>query len=350
MRKHHYRYVTGLTHGRSPNPDDTVRLTAVGMFHAGQMDTNGLMQAFLAALTAVTKAQRSVEPKPTAAVPVVLLGDRLTKEAAVATGINIAPRQLYELLDHELATWTGLMQNGEDWQWDVTQLYLNPYRNVTTAPQYLAALETAVSEPPVPTEAAILSPLALPDALDHLDLAWRLVTGPEAGDHWPSWPPRDHDTTGFDPGGIESRCSGLADLLNGFTTAVKEDKSAGTRAAKSLQGLRASSGFASAIRRGGPRTPWTCCTTSRERGPASSTVAQAWTPREHVMRCDSIFLTTTGQRLGARPGRGSASFHHDPGGDLHAFDGWLTHPPGRAVTETVSAPPECRSGGTALKR
>lgn len=202
MRKHHYRYVTGLTHGRSPNPDDTVRLTAVGMFHAGQMDTNGLMQAFLAALTAVTKAQRSVEPKPTAAVPVVLLGDRLTKEAAVATGINIAPRQLYELLDQELATWTGLMQNGEDWQWDVTQLYLNPYRNVTTAPQYLAALETAVSEPPVPTEAAILSPLALPDALDHLDLAWRLVTGPEAGDHWPSWPPRDHDTTGFDPGGI----------------------------------------------------------------------------------------------------------------------------------------------------
>jgi len=41
---------------------------------------------------------------------------------------------------------------------------------------------------------------------------------------------------------FESRCSGLADLLNGFTTAVKEDKSAGTRAAKSLQGLRSELG------------------------------------------------------------------------------------------------------------
>jgi len=41
---------------------------------------------------------------------------------------------------------------------------------------------------------------------------------------------------------FESRCSALADLLNGFTTAVKEDKSAGTRAAKSLQGLRSELG------------------------------------------------------------------------------------------------------------
>jgi len=240
--KHHYRYVTGLTHGRSPNPDDTVRLTAAGMFHAGQMDTNGLMQAFLAALTAATKAQRSAEPTPTAAVPVVLLGDRLTKEAAVATGINIAPRQLYELLNHEPATWTGLMQNGEDWQWDVTQLYLHPYRNVTTAPQYLAALETVVGEPPVPTEAAILSPLALPDALDHLDLAWRLVTGQKLVTIGRAGPLATMTQPASTREEFESRCSGLADLLNGFTTAVKEDKSAGTRAAKSLQGLRSELG------------------------------------------------------------------------------------------------------------
>jgi hypothetical protein len=242
--KHHYRYryVAGLTHGRSPNPDDTVRLTAAGMFHAGQMDTNGLMQAFLAALTAATKAQRSAEPTPTAAVTVMLLGDRLTKEAAVATGINIAPMQLYELLQHEPATWTGLMQNGEDWQWDVTQLYLHPYRNITTAPQYLAALETMVGERPVVAETTVHGPFALPDALDHLDLAWRLVTGQKLVTIGRAGPLAAMTQPASTREEFESRCSGLVDLLNGFTTAVKEDKSAGTQAVKSLQGLRSELG------------------------------------------------------------------------------------------------------------
>ncbi len=37
---------------------------------------------------------------------------------------------------------------------------------------------------------------------------------------------------------FESRCSALADLLNGFTTAVKEDCSAGVLANPSLKGLK----------------------------------------------------------------------------------------------------------------
>lgn len=240
--KHHYRYVTGLPNGRPPNPDETIRLTAAGMFHAGRTDTNELLRAFLAALTTATKAQRSAEPMPTAAVPVVLLSDRLTTETGIATGRNIAPEQLYELLQHEPATWTGLMQNGEVWQWDVTQLYLHPYRDVTTARDYLAALETMVSERPVLAETTVLGPLALPAALDHLDLAWRQVTGQKLVTIGRAGPLATMTQPASTREEFESRCSGLVDLLNSFTTAVKADKSAGTQAVKSLQGLRSELG------------------------------------------------------------------------------------------------------------
>jgi len=106
--KHHYRYVAGLASGRPPGPDETIRLTAAGIFHAGHPDTNGLLKAFVAALNAATRAQRSAEPMPTMAVTVVLLGAHLVTQTVMETGVNVQPEQFYELLDREPATWTGL--------------------------------------------------------------------------------------------------------------------------------------------------------------------------------------------------------------------------------------------------
>ncbi len=296
--KHHYRYVAAIVHGRLPNPNDTVRLTVAGMFHAGQVDGNGLLQVFLAALTAASKAQRSAEPTPTAAVPIVLLGDSLTTEVTMATGINVAPEHLHQLLGHEPATWTGLAPNSESWQWDVTQLHLHPYRDVTTAPQYLAALETIVGEPPVLAETTTLSPLALPDALDHLDLAWRLVTkrklvtisraGPLAAMTLPASTQEE----------FESRCSALADLLNSFSTAVKEDRTASTPAIKSLQGL--SNELEARLGDEAER--------AQEAVNVLRHIVRVRAGQQHRradidaekarMRCDSISLTTIGQQHG----------------------------------------------------
>lgn len=236
--KHHYRYVTGLPNGRPPNPDENIHLTAAGMFHARQPDTNGLLAAFLAALTAAVKAQRSAEPMPTAAVSVVWLSAPLITETVLKTGMNIAAEQLYELLQAEPATWKGFTPNGESWQWDVTQLGLHRYRNATTAADYLAALETVIGEPAVPAEPLRLSPLALPDALDHLDLAWQLVTNNKLVSIGRAGPLAAMTQPASTREEFESRCSGLADLLNNFTTAVKQDKSVGTPAVRSLQGFR----------------------------------------------------------------------------------------------------------------
>lgn len=235
--KHHYRYFAGLASGRPPGPNETIRLTAAGIFHTGHPDTNGLLKAFVAALNAATRAQRSAEPMPTMAVTVVLLGARLVTQTVMETGVNVQPEQLYELLQQEPATWTGLTRNGEDWQWDVTQLGLHPYRDVMTAHDYLAALESLIGESPVPAEAVDLSPLALPDAFDYLDLAWRLVTKEKLVTLTRAGPLAAMTQPASSREEFESRCSGLGDLLNGFTTAIKQDRSTGTSATPSLKGL-----------------------------------------------------------------------------------------------------------------
>lgn len=205
------------------------------MFHAGHPVTNSLLAAFTAALGVAVSHQRTAEPMPTVAVPVVLLGDQLTQQVVMTSGCSVTPDQVHELLRHEPATWNGL-SNGDGWQWDVSQLNLHPYRSVVTGRDYLAALEYTVGEPPVPTSPTALDPMALPNALDHLGLAWRLVTGKRLVVLGQASPLAALTLPASNRAEFESRCSGLADVLNNFTTAVQRTKARKHRRSKACRG------------------------------------------------------------------------------------------------------------------
>lgn len=136
-----------------------------------------LVDAFLAALKTAVVMQRGIKPEPTQPVELKVPGDDFTRTVNMAAGTELGADQLFGLLGGEPATWLGASQQNGQWTWDLTNARLTPYAEVRTVDDYLVRLDALVALPQQPVLPEYLPAMALPEAFDHLGLAWRIATG-----------------------------------------------------------------------------------------------------------------------------------------------------------------------------
>lgn len=218
--QYHYRPVTSPSSGSLPDLSDQVALTMHGMVHADGHATEQLVKAFVAALAEACETQRGIDPRPTAVVPVEVDSREFTVRVNKRAGSALSERQLFEVLRREPATWSGLREVGDAWRWDLSRLRLHPYREVKTGRAYLEVLEALVGAAVPPNIDPVLPPLALPEAFDHLDLAWRLVTKSKLVRVPRATVPARLTQPVQSVEEFESRCSALSDLLASFDVPV----------------------------------------------------------------------------------------------------------------------------------
>jgi hypothetical protein len=155
-----------------------------------------------------------VIPQVDAVVEVEVTGEAFTAAANRRADTMLQPEELFDLLQHEPSTWGGLQALAAGWKWDLTRSRLRPYRGVKTGEEYLTVLEqlVGISQHVVPP---VVSPTELPEAFDHLDLAWRLRCGGKRLVKVPrasvvarlTQPVNSRDE-------FDARCSALSDLLS----------------------------------------------------------------------------------------------------------------------------------------
>lgn len=209
-----YRPVRLGSQGRIPNAGDPVSLSIHGMSHTMVPAVQGLVTAFLVALKMAIVHQQDFTPSPRRVIELKITGANATRAVNMQAGTDLTVNQLFDLLCGEPATWHGVYQEDDAWTWDLTEARLASFVGVVTVQDYLAKLEGLVGLPDVIREPESLPPMALPDAFDHLDLAWRLA----AGNHLVQIPRAGMAAKLTQPAmsaeEFQSRCSAIADLLN----------------------------------------------------------------------------------------------------------------------------------------
>jgi hypothetical protein len=209
-----YRSVRAGVHGQMPKVGDAVPLSIHGMAHTVIPETRRLAGAFIVALRTAAGMYQGIKPSPTQVEEVKIPGGEFTRTVNMAAGTELSVNQLFEVLRGEPATWLGVNQQGDEWTWDLTNARLAPYVGVQDVQDYLVRLEELVAVTDMVVELESLPPMALPEALDHLDLAWRLA----AKDHLVRVPRAVMAAKLTQPAAsaeeFESRCSALADLLS----------------------------------------------------------------------------------------------------------------------------------------
>jgi hypothetical protein len=218
--EHDYRPVRlGYRGHPIPNIADQVPLSIHGMAYVyGAVPAVGqLVSAFLAALSAAVVLQRGmIMPSPTATMELVVSGGDFTTAVNTSAGTSLTADQLFDILRSEPSTWRGVGSVNGQWAWDLTDVRLTPYEDVRTVDDYLAKLDDVVAIPQQPLAPEYLPPMALPEAFDHLGLAWRVATGEHLFRIPRAAIPAKLTQPAASAEEFESRCSVLADMLNSF--------------------------------------------------------------------------------------------------------------------------------------
>lgn len=102
---------------------------------------------------------------------------------------------------------------------------------------YLARLEALVSSPSKRSSDSDLPRAAVPEALDHLDLAWHKAYRKELVSIRKAMMPAELTLPVMNEEEFQSRCSAMSSILNGFRTAVKKDDAPDGKAVPSMLGL-----------------------------------------------------------------------------------------------------------------
>ncbi|MGO8864454.1 MAG: TIGR02391 family protein [Acidimicrobiales bacterium] len=150
----------GMVGGVSYQPDDPVGLTVLGHHQAGATD---ITEIFLGVLTMGCLKLTTFEPDPKRVVKLELTSD----EVFAALGgdndhpLALSPPELYELLEHEPAMWTGGRSQNQDgtWRWDISRS-IRPYASVRTMEDYVEVISQAAEESS--RQIADMVPLAIP--------------------------------------------------------------------------------------------------------------------------------------------------------------------------------------------
>lgn len=201
-----------------PKIADEVPLTIHGMAYVSPavLDVQRLVDAFLAGLETAVVMQRGMRPEPARPTELKVSAEDFTRTVNMKAGTELSPDQLFAVLRGEPATWHGISQQGGEWSWDLTSARLAPYAGTRTIDDYLTRLDALVALPEQPEFPQYLPPMALPDAFDHLGLAWRIATGQHLFRVPRAAVPAKLTLPAASAEDFESRCSALCDMLNSF--------------------------------------------------------------------------------------------------------------------------------------
>lgn len=197
-----------------PEPATRVHLTVHGMVHCGNQNVDGHVAAFVAAIQLANEWYEDITPLPDQLQLLTVEGNKLTTAVNLRAGTALSAVQLREVLRHEPPTSSGIRDEGDSFVWDLTYVRLRAYRGITNVMDYLAQLEEQVGTNKFSIVRDPLPSLALPQALDRLDLVWRLVFDTRLLHINRALLPVSITlpVSGFEE--FESRCSALAELLH----------------------------------------------------------------------------------------------------------------------------------------
>jgi hypothetical protein len=178
--QHNYRSVNVMQTGIGDLLESKIVPTMHGLVHSGHPTAARLVELFLAAVRVAEERQRIVPLDPLEVRTVRISAEDLTTGvAALMSGdVNVDAMQLRLMLRLEPSTWSGIPGHPDDaaWSWDLSRASLWPYI-ATSGQNYLTALEQHVIGVPAPLAATgPIDPLALPRALDNLDVTWLALT------------------------------------------------------------------------------------------------------------------------------------------------------------------------------
>lgn len=153
--------------GIALQPADPVGLTVVGFYRAGAFD---VVDIFLAVLAMGCSKLRTTKLDPERVVPLELTSDEVFAELFAnhdEMPILSAP-ELYELLEHEPAMWTGGRSLSPDgaWRWEMTRA-IRQYESVRTIDEYVEVVTRLAEESgrqvaaTIPFASSIASPPAI---------------------------------------------------------------------------------------------------------------------------------------------------------------------------------------------
>lgn len=136
----------GMVGGVVYQPGDPIGLTVVGFHQAGAQDIVGI---FLHVLDLACRKLATFTPNSQKVVAVELTSEEVRHELAGDEGElpELAAQELYELLQHEPATWTGSrgMSPDGEWRWEISRA-MRPYCSAHTIEGYVDAVTRAAEE------------------------------------------------------------------------------------------------------------------------------------------------------------------------------------------------------------
>ena len=152
-------------------------VTIAGMWDRDTPSANEHVALFLDMLRVMVGVERAYEPSPAEVSPVLLPTDRARLFLRDANQRwDLGPRaadDLRDTLSHEPATWHS---HGTDASWTLSP-FLRGYTNIDAADEYVARVIEVNHPAPPASEPTHASSLALPEAIDYLNLVWQAHTG-----------------------------------------------------------------------------------------------------------------------------------------------------------------------------
>jgi hypothetical protein len=157
--------------------ESRIGVTVAGMRHVDAPVAIEPIGLFLHMLTLMVAAELVFEPSPAEVVPV-----KLTTETAhellkqLDQQLDLGPRafdDVRELLRHEPGTWHS---SATETEWTLSP-FLRLYRDVETAERYVERVIDAYTPAQPDPEPLYPSSLALPEAIDYLNLVWHKHAG-----------------------------------------------------------------------------------------------------------------------------------------------------------------------------
>lgn len=222
--QHGYRFLRAQRGTTYPDMTEPVALTVAGMFYAHHPAMNSILAGFLTALRLAAQQQISARPLPNQLFAIDLPLAQFATTVSNVSGASLDAEELAAVLRGEPATWSGVNQNGGSWSWDLKHSRLRPYLRIINCEDYLIQLEKLIGISDNPVTSQPLPVMALPDALDHLDLAWRLVTREPLLHVQRLAAAAKLSQPAISAEEFESRCSALSEVLNGFNLAADGGK------------------------------------------------------------------------------------------------------------------------------
>lgn len=132
------------TPGVNLQPNDPVGLTFAGLYRAGATE---YVDVFLLVLSMACKKLRNFVPNPQQAVTLELTSAEVYEAMGDNQKALLAPQELYALLEHEPAMWSGgrgMTVEGE-WRWEITRP-IRRYEDVRTIDDYVREITALTKE------------------------------------------------------------------------------------------------------------------------------------------------------------------------------------------------------------